>query len=196
MDAIWRSRFTHRNRYRGPITDAVVDYAGKTGKGSLSILDVGCSTGVAIRSMAGVLGGSGIAARTTGVEVSPKAWKEAEGNLDILIRGDIREIEPRPDFDVVLCFKMILFQTPEVRREVLSACAAWLKRDGLLATDAHERYKTPWRREVLRTVLGRDEALKYPDAVLDGWNALGPYCRLGFWLSSYIMRAFAFLFRF
>ena len=162
MGSVWQAGITWKSRYSGQITDAVARYAIETGKRSLEILDVGCSTGVAVRSMAEALGGSGIAASTTGLEVSPKACKAAEWNLDTLIRGDIREIEPRSDFDVVLCFKMILFQTPEVRRGVLSACAAWLKRDGLLATDAHERYKTPWRREVLRTVLGRDEALKYP----------------------------------
>ena len=195
MGVVWQSRRTRRNRYRGRITEAVTDYAGRTGKKSLKILDVGCSTGVAIRSMAEDLKGSGIATRIEGVEVSKKAWKKAEKNLDRLIHGDVREIEPEPDFDVVLCFKMILFQTPEIRQEVLSACAKWIKQDGLLATDAHERYIIVKWRGVLRTVLGREVALKYPRIIQDGWDSMGRLHRCRFRCFAGYMKILTFILR-
>ena len=196
MGSVWRAGVTGKDRYSGQVTDAVAKYAAETGRKSLKVLDVGCSTGVAVKSMAGVLGGSGIAVTTTGVEESPGARSRAERNLDDLIPGDIREIKPRPDFDVVLCFKMILFQTPEVRREVLSACAEWLKQDGLLATDAHEKYKVLWPNGPLKTVRGRNRAREYPDAVMDGWEALDRCSRHKFQMAASVMKGCMFLFRF
>ena len=75
MGSVWRAGVTGKDRYSGQVTDAVAKYAAETGRKSLKVLDVGCSTGVAVKSMAGMLGGSGIAVTTTGVEESPEGME-------------------------------------------------------------------------------------------------------------------------
>ena len=63
--------------------------------------------------------------------------KEADENLHEFILGDILQIPPKPEFDLVICSKMVYHESAKRKATVLSKCSEFLKQEGGLITDAH-----------------------------------------------------------
>src|SRR3989344_4852171 len=121
----WSSSFTFDERYEiTGVNDRVLEYVRQNSKKNLIVLDVGCSTGIAVNTLQQKLKHEGLDITTIGIDVSPKVKKESEKNLDRFILGDILKIETKPDpADVVICSKMILFVNYRKRAEIISKCS-------------------------------------------------------------------------
>ena len=133
----WPSQFTYFGRYEDTgITDRIFEYIAHTGKNTLNILDVGCSAALATKSLQNNLSLSNIHAKTTGVDISSKIQESANKNLDKFILGDILDINLLPEFDIVICSKMVLFESATRKAAVLAKCSKLMKPDGGLVTDA------------------------------------------------------------
>lgn len=141
----WQSSFTYDNRYeKDGVIDKVFEYVRITGKKNLVIMDVGCSSAIALKYMKFILEGNGISVtKTIGVDPSPKIKNEAEKNVDEFIPQDILKVKDGPDkADLVVCCKMTLFVQPKHRVDIISKCSKFLMNDGGLITDA-DRYEVP-----------------------------------------------------
>lgn len=136
-DYRWPSQFTCHGRYEQTgVTDRVLEYVRTSGKNKIKILDVGCSVGIAIKDMQTNLKRMGIETETTGMDRSVKVKVEAEKNLDHFILGGIMSVKPSPEYDVVICSKMILHAGAKTRARIVCKCSRFLKPDGALITDA------------------------------------------------------------
>lgn len=134
----WPSQYTYYGRYEDTgVTDRVMEYVNKTNKKSLKILDVGCSVGLAAKSMQENLSSFNIIAETFGIDVDPSVQEKAEKNLNKFILADILKVDLAAEFDIVICSKMVFFGTAKRKAAVLSKCSELLKSDGGLITDAN-----------------------------------------------------------
>ncbi|MEM3143173.1 MAG: class I SAM-dependent methyltransferase [Candidatus Nitrosotenuis sp.] len=137
----WSSNYTFPERYdETGIDDRIIEFAKKGNKTSLDILDVGCSNGIAAKCMKSRLKEKGLTVTITGIDRSRKMEKEARQNLDKFIPGNVLEIDAKPEFDMVICSKMVLFVGHKLRSEIISKCARFLRDNGGLVTDAN-RYE-------------------------------------------------------
>lgn len=134
----WSSSYTFEDRYDlTGVNDRVIEYAKKNNKKYLDILDVGCSSGIAMKDLQNKLKEKGIVVKTAGVDPSHRIKNDADKNLDRFISGDILKVKAEPEFDVVVCSKMVLFVSPKLRSDIISKCAEFLKENGGLVTDAN-----------------------------------------------------------
>lgn len=139
----WPSQYTYPGRYEDTgVTNRVFEYATKTSKKHLKIFDVGCSDGIAAKTMQNNLLDYGISTEIIGNDIHDGRRKEAEENLHEFILGDILKIQSKPEFDIVICSKMIFFESAKRKTTVLSKCSEFLKQEGGLITDAHN-YDSP-----------------------------------------------------
>lgn len=135
----WASSYTAPLRYSyWGITEFALEYAEKTGKTSLTILDVGCSTGVASADMKSKLVARGVSVKLIGVDVNPDIADMARQNLDEFILADILEMdsEALPRADMVICSFAAIFVEAWRRSRMIQKCALALKPDGRLITNA------------------------------------------------------------
>jgi Zn-dependent protease with chaperone function len=138
-DLNWDVHFTNPHRYRGNgVLDHVLEFAETRPGGPLYILDVGCSKGVAAKTMKAELAKVGIQSRVGGVDFSKKVWKRAARNLDDFYGVDILETAQTdlPLADVVICSYAAIFVVGERRYNIVRRCAEQLKDDGVLVTNA------------------------------------------------------------
>lgn len=148
LDTNWRVNFTKPKRYRSNgITFHVLDYATGEKKSTLTVIDVGCSYGVAAKTVKADLAKRGIDATVYGVDVSERVRKKAQTNLDYFIGGDITTIPSTalPEADVVICSFAINLVSPEIKYNVVRSCARFLKAEGVFVTNAfpYEHVKLP-----------------------------------------------------
>jgi Zn-dependent protease with chaperone function/SAM-dependent methyltransferase len=148
LDRNWRVNFTKPKRYRSNgITYRVLDYAIRVKKPALTVVDVGCSYGIASKTMKDDLAKKGINVTVYGVDVSERVRERAQANLDYFIGGDITTIPPTalPEADVVICSFAINLVSPEIKYNVIRSCASLLKTEGVLVTNAfpYVRVKLP-----------------------------------------------------
>lgn len=135
----WQSNFTVADRYETDgVIDRVFEYVRSTGKKNLAIMDVGCSSAIAVKYLRFILEGKGIGiTKIIGVDPSENIRIEAEENLDEFIPLDILDVKDEPGkADIMICCKMILWVQPQHRVNVLLKCSKFLKDDGGLITDA------------------------------------------------------------
>jgi Zn-dependent protease with chaperone function/SAM-dependent methyltransferase len=135
----WEINFTNPNRYRSNgIFHHILDYARSNNLHELVILDVGCSTGQAARTLKADLRKSGIQARVIGVDPSGRVRKRAAKNIDEFHQVDILKTmrDDLPLVDVVICSFAAIFVTGERRYSIIHRCAEQLKDDGVLVTNA------------------------------------------------------------
>ena len=168
-DVNWDIHFTTPKRYRvNGVRDHILDYCESSGRTSVSILDVGCSKGVAAKTMKKDLARAGIQARVTGVDLSTSVSKSATKNLDEFRLVDILSTEQKdfPLFDVVVCSYAAIFVTGDRRYSIIKRCAEQLTNDGVLITNAlpFRPRKVPTPATSLRHQLG---AIK---SVPRGWK--------------------------
>ena len=164
LDRNWRVNFTKPKRYRSNgITYHVLDYATEEKKPALTVIDVGCSYGVASKTMKDDLAKRGVAATVYGVDISSRVQKRAQRNLDHFIRGDVTSIDPSalPKADVVICSFAVNLVSPEVRYIVVRSCVGLLKDHGVLITNAfpYERIVMPTPRQFMGAYVSSIAAL-------------------------------------
>lgn len=137
FDSNWPATITFADRYGlTGITDLVTDYVRKSGKKRLVIIDVGCSTAVALKRLQNEMKTAGIEAYTIGIDLSKKVKREAEKNVDEFINMDILKIDnKRFTADIVICSKMAIYVSAKRRSNILLKSSELLKNDGALITD-------------------------------------------------------------
>jgi Zn-dependent protease with chaperone function/SAM-dependent methyltransferase len=150
-DINWPINFTNPKRYRdNGVRDHILDYTKGKGVRSLTILDVGCSKGVAARTLKSDLEREGVDTHILGVDLSPKVAKKAAKNLDGFYQVDVLETgqEDLPLVDAVVCSYAAILVTGDRRANIIRRCAEQLKPDGILVTNALpfrlRRVETPW----------------------------------------------------
>ena len=139
FDSNWTVNTTSSSRYRdNGVTHHVVDYANATQNRALTVIDVGCSFGVAAKGMKTDLAASAIGTYIIGVDPSAKVRKAAMSNLDKFDPRDILKVDVNdlPLADVVTCMFVALWVGPEKRFKIVRRCAEQLKEDGVLVTNA------------------------------------------------------------
>ncbi len=139
FDSNWTVNTTSSSRYRdNGVTHHVVDYARATQNRALTVIDVGCSYGVAAKGMKTDLAASAIGAYIIGVDPSEKVRKAAASNLDRFDPRDILKVDVNdlPLADVVTCMFVALWVGPERRFKIVHRCAEQLTEDGILVTNA------------------------------------------------------------
>jgi len=148
LDRNWRINFTKPKRYRSNgITYHMLDYADNTSRSELTVVDVGCSYGVASKTMKDDLAKRGVTATVYGVDVAERVRKRATRNLDHFVGGDITTIPPGtlPKADAVVCSFAVNLVSPEIKYQVIRSCSDLIKEEGVLVTNTfpYERIRLP-----------------------------------------------------
>lgn len=124
----WTPRFTYPERYDEiGVTDRVSENL-QHGIRELSILDVGCSHGVAARSLKSTLLAKGMSVFVTGIDPSFKVKADAERNLDKFINDDVVNVDPSlyPADIVVLC-NVVHYLSAKKKATMIRKCAEFLR---------------------------------------------------------------------
>lgn len=177
----WHRTTTSKTRYVGDskperkkydassdVFELVKEYASGRQKKSLSILDVGCSTGVAAAYMKKELSKMGISASVSGVDPALEVFKRAEQNLDKFYGGLIGGVMIKDQYDIVLCARLARFGGPDEQKSLIMACADRCAPDGAVITDGvlktmHNRYHT----------VSKSRAAAYGQSLIQSWDSFG-----------------------
>ncbi len=118
------------NLARAGLFHHFVDYYGEAREDILpliaqgsSVLEIGCARGGTARLLREQL-----SCRVTGVELNPEIAEEASAHLERLLIGDIQQLEPDQQFDVVLALE--LFEHLTEGEKFLRRAAGWLRPGG------------------------------------------------------------------
>ncbi len=84
-----------------------------------SVLEIGCGRGATAALIKQRFG-----CRVVGLELNPEAAAAAESRLDLMIRGDVQEVEPGETFDAIVAFE--LFEHLTNGQAFLERAATWL----------------------------------------------------------------------
>ncbi len=87
-----------------------------------SVLEIGCARGATARLL------QERGCRVVGVELNPEVARVAEQQLDRVIQGDIQQVEPDEEFDLVLALE--LFEHLTENEKFLRRAAGWLRPGG------------------------------------------------------------------
>lgn len=167
----WPSSYTYFGRYHDiGITDKVVEYADKSRKKYLKILDVGCSVGVAAREMKDEIANlrDFITVEIVGIDVNEHVQEKALTNLDSFILGDILKTEMEEEFDVVICSRMMLCEYAYKKSKIVKKLSELIKEDGCLVTDCRS-----YKRKNTNTSLEQDldDMLETIKSLKHGWKS-------------------------
>lgn len=132
----WIINHTFKDRYvLTGITNLILEHT-KDSKKKLVIIDVGCSKGIAMKYAQDYLQQKNVESFTVGIDVSENIADEANKNLDDFINKDVLKVDDYVEkADIVICSKMAIFVTGEVRHKIIKKCSELLKNDGMLITD-------------------------------------------------------------
>jgi len=133
----WFSNYTYNDRCQlTGIDKMVVDYAQRLQTNKLTIIDVGCSTAIALKTLRNTLKEIGIGSYIIGIDIDKKVKESAEKNVDLFINTDVTKITDLNNIaDIVICSKMALLVTAFRRYEIIKKCSDFLKKTGILITD-------------------------------------------------------------
>lgn len=132
----WSSNFTFEGRYELiGVTFKIYDFVISSNRKTLDILDVGCSIGLANKSMKKCLGRFGIYTMTEGIDRAENVLHEARKNFDIFTCKDIMKITPKRKFDVIIAMNMIHFKNNNDLACLVEKCAEFLKPNGIMLTN-------------------------------------------------------------
>jgi len=151
VDVNWPISYTNPLRYSyWGITEFSLEYAEKTGKSSIVVLDVGCATGEATADLKSKLVARGLSVRVIGIDVNSNVAEAAKTNLDEFILGDVMEMDigSKVQADIVICSFAAIYVEAGRRSLILRRCASALKTDGRLITNADTFQKSELRDEV------------------------------------------------
>lgn len=179
-DFQWPFTITRTRRYREDgVTGCVEDYISKTGRCDLDVLDVGCSTGIALRNMQeDIQSKYKITLRTTGIEPNSSVQRQAEKNVDNLYKDRIQNIAaPSKRFDIVICNKVAYLARPDEQSNMISHCAKFLKTEGGLVTDLG-CYRTLYTTYKCTLYVGSTNAFEHSKNIKDSWEELPSWRRI------------------
>ena len=132
----WTSNFTFEGRYElTGVTFNIYNFAISLNKKTLEILDVGCSVGLASKSMKKLLHEYDINSTVEGIDRSENVVDKACKNLDVFTCDDIMKITPQRKFDVVIVMNMLYFQNNKDLAKMIEKCSMFLKPDGIMLTN-------------------------------------------------------------
>lgn len=128
---------------------------------------MGCSKGIAMKYAQDYLKQKNIESFTVGIDVSENITKEANENLNEFINKDVLKVDDCIEkADIVICSKMAIFVTGEVRSKIIKKCSEFLKNDGILITDV-DCYEKPKLIEEINSV---QYILPTLSCFKKGWN--------------------------
>lgn len=148
MSPYWRKTTTDKDRYdRLGVSGFIRDYAKNHGKEKLVVIDVGCSTGMAIIKCRSVLEKMhSIHMHVIGCDINEEARKSFEESkqsadpygVDEFFYGPASDMPARyvGSADVVICANVIRYVDGHTCADVIRDCCRLLKHDGILVTDA------------------------------------------------------------
>lgn len=133
----WSIVITFKDRYEFTgINDFTVNHLKQQGIKKPSIIDVGCSTGIAMKKTAEIMRMLEFDPYITGIDASKKVKSKAEKNLDEFINRDVLDIDDKENTaDVVICSKAAIFVLGTRRAAIIRKCTSFLKDNGILITD-------------------------------------------------------------
>ncbi|MFH0889866.1 MAG: class I SAM-dependent methyltransferase [Candidatus Aenigmatarchaeota archaeon] len=144
---IWRSNLTFSDRYTEFLAPVASYLETKRGNpqnaGALTILDIGCSTGEAMKNMQNYLANLGYKTRSIGVDVSEDAAKIAKSNdLDEIIVTDAQHLPfDASSMDIVCAMNFMHFIGQEDQAKCLREIKRVLKNDGILSCTVKANYR-------------------------------------------------------
>lgn len=133
----WSVNITSKNRYEFTgINKLVIDHLNQKKISNPIIIDVGCSTGIALKKTFEAMKRSSYNPYTIGIDQSKYVKSKAEGNLSRFINRDALDVDDLENTaDVVICSKAAIYILGAKRSAIIRKCASFLKRDGILITD-------------------------------------------------------------
>lgn len=133
----WPVVVTSSDRYEFTgILDFAIEHLKQGGIKRPTIIDVGCSFGIAMKKASEIMKISGIDPFTIGIDTSKSVKSKAEKNLDQFIDRDVLEVYNQEGIaDIVICSKAALYILGTQRADIIRKCASFLKDDGILITD-------------------------------------------------------------
>ena len=100
------------------------------------IIDVGCSSGDALKWASSKLERDGYKSYTVGIDISGKVAKKAGKNLDKFVLKDVLDVDDLDGkADIVVCHRAIVYVDASVKSEIIRKCGDFLKDDGVLITE-------------------------------------------------------------
>lgn len=143
----WYSSYTYPKRYAdiGVITRIGQYLLKEDTLEEVSVLDVGCSTGIASKHMKDFFMSNYVKMHVTGIDTRQIVKKMAESNLDCFILGDILTTKIQKKFDVIICTRMLLNMSIERKEEALRKIATMMKPNGCFVTDVYNYKTTTWK---------------------------------------------------
>ena len=141
MDGLWNNNMTWKNRYDD---FGVTGYMFLHAKGmkDVTVIDVGCSKGIAVAESKKCLAKHGVRLHTIGIDMSDdaKLAAEAESNLDEFVNGNALEVDGYTGrADIVVCLNVVRFVRGNVKSRIVEKCAEFLKPDGVFITGIGEK---------------------------------------------------------
>ena len=135
----WSNTHTDKERYeKVGILDDMIKYFTYEKIVSPTIIDACCSDGMAIQYSVNKLKNElGITPFVIGIDISKDVKKYAEKNVDEFINSDILNVDnKKSSADIVICHKAAIYIHGDQRSKIIQKCSTFLKKDGLLITDA------------------------------------------------------------
>lgn len=179
----WYPTRTHRTRYvdysgrhdgSSDIFELIRGHICRTAGPSLSILDVGCSTGVAAAYLKEKMLEAGLKVSVSGIDPAPEVFKEARRNLDGFYEGNIEDVRIGEKFDIVLCARLLRFAFPREQKRLVRACAECCAPGGVLVLDG-----VPVTMRNTYHMVSAARAGEYGDLLVSAWEGLGWRSRQG-----------------
>src|SRR5574340_655579 len=107
----WSIFVTSEDRYEFTgINDFIINHLKQQGVKKPITIDVGCSTGIAMKKTAKIMRALEFNPYTIGIDASKSVNSKAEKNLDKFINRDVLDVDHQNDVaDVVICSKAAIF---------------------------------------------------------------------------------------
>lgn len=133
----WNIHMTSKDRYEFTgVLDLAINHLQHKGIKAPIIIDVGCSSGVAIERAAYKMKTLKFNPYTIGIDPVKTQRKKAEKNLDVFINKDVFEVYDKYESaDIVICSKAAIFVEGHIREAIIRKCVSFLKENGILITD-------------------------------------------------------------
>ena len=141
MAGNWKVTRTRENRYDEIGVTGHILRCTKEHGGVVDVLDVGCSTGIAMDKARSCLLKHDIKLYTVGFDISANVKQAAETNMDEFVCADILDVDNYDGkADVVVCASAARYVDGDHKGKIVKKCAKLLKKDGMLIVSVG-RYK-------------------------------------------------------
>lgn len=141
----WPSSYTFPERYDAiGVLDRIIEYCTKYNKSDISILDVGCSAGIAGNHVKTYLEQRGFKIKIIGIDVNPAIESAARFYLDEFYLTNFWKFKPVILYDLVICTRVLRNKSYDMLADAIDVMGELLKKDGALITDTSTAYIGNW----------------------------------------------------